>query len=98
MDIGKLIFALVMFLVPTAIIIAAVVDYNKLTPEQRAAREKEFKEKYAVPADYVKTDTPVQCPYCGSTQIQMVPRRWTIMMGLFTNKVDRICLRCKKKF
>ena len=98
MDDGKLIFGLVMFLVPVVIIIAAVVNYNKTTPEQRAAREKELKAKYAVSPDYQKADTPIQCPYCNSTQIQMVPRRWTPVMGLFTNKVDRICLRCKKKF
>lgn len=42
--------------------------------------------------------TEVKCPKCGSTQIQMVQRKWTPIMGIFTNKVDRICMNCKHKF
>ena len=38
------------------------------------------------------------CPRCGSTQIQIVPRKWSVMTGLLTNKVDRVCLNCKNKF
>ena len=40
----------------------------------------------------------VRCPHCGSTQIQVVPRKWSIMTGLLTNKVDRVCMNCKHKF
>ncbi len=40
----------------------------------------------------------VSCPKCGSTHIQAVPRRWTVFSGLLTNKVDRVCLKCKHKF
>lgn len=40
----------------------------------------------------------VKCPKCGSTQIQMVQRKWTPIMGIFTNKVDRVCMNCKHKF
>ncbi len=39
-----------------------------------------------------------KCPRCGSTQIQAVPRKWSLMTGLLTNKVDRVCLNCKNKF
>ena len=42
--------------------------------------------------------SPVKCPKCGSTQIQMVQRKWTPIMGIFTNKVDRVCMNCKHKF
>lgn len=42
--------------------------------------------------------SPVKCPKCGSTQIQMVPRKWSFVMGILTNKVDRVCMNCKKKF
>lgn len=42
--------------------------------------------------------TEVKCPKCGSTQIQMVPRKWSLGMGLLTNKVDRVCMNCKHKF
>ena len=40
----------------------------------------------------------VKCPKCGSTQIQMVPRKWSFMTGFLTNKVDRVCMNCKHKF
>ena len=40
----------------------------------------------------------VKCPKCGSSQIQAVPRKWSVMTGILTNKVDRVCLNCKHKF
>lgn len=40
----------------------------------------------------------VKCPRCGSTQIQMVTRKWGLFSGIFTNKVDRVCVKCKHKF
>lgn len=40
----------------------------------------------------------VHCPACGSTQIQMVPRKWSLLAGFATNKVDRVCINCKKRF
>lgn len=43
-------------------------------------------------------DTTVKCPKCGSTQIQMVPRKWSLATGFLTNKVDRVCMNCKCKF
>lgn len=42
-------------------------------------------------------NTP-HCPYCGSTSIQLVPKKWSILTGFLTNKVDRYCVNCKKKF
>lgn len=50
------------------------------------------------------TNTPkkisgqVICPYCGSTQIQLVGKKWSVTTGFLTNKVDRVCVNCKKKF
>jgi hypothetical protein len=40
----------------------------------------------------------VKCPSCGSSQIQLIQRKWNILFGFFTNKVDRVCLNCKCKF
>lgn len=40
----------------------------------------------------------VRCPRCGSTQIQMVPRKFSILTGFATNRLDRVCVRCKHKF
>ncbi|MEA5012904.1 MAG: hypothetical protein VB100_14420 [Angelakisella sp.] len=41
---------------------------------------------------------PVSCPKCGSTQIQLVNKKWSLMTGFLTNKVDRVCVNCKTKF
>lgn len=40
----------------------------------------------------------IKCPKCGSTNIQLVKRKWTPIMGFMTNKVDRVCVNCKHKF
>lgn len=40
----------------------------------------------------------VKCPICGSTQIQVVNRKWSIWTGILTNKVNRVCINCKHKF
>ena len=40
----------------------------------------------------------VRCPRCNSTQIQMVPRKFSLLTGFATNRVDRMCVRCKKRF
>lgn len=40
----------------------------------------------------------VTCPRCNSTQIQLVQRKWSLLTGFLTNKVDRVCLSCKHKF
>lgn len=53
-----------------------------------------------VKPDAFQSPTPsqVKCPYCGSTQIQLVPRKWSLLMGIMTNKVDRTCLNCQRTF
>jgi hypothetical protein len=43
-------------------------------------------------------DGVVKCPECGSTQIQIVNRKWSLLTGFLTNKVDRVCVRCKNRF
>lgn len=40
----------------------------------------------------------VSCPRCGSSQIQLLRKKWSIFAGLFTTKVDRYCVNCKYKF
>lgn len=47
--------------------------------------------------EFIDTDI-VSCPKCGSTHIQVVTRKWSILTGIFTNKIDRVCLKCKYKF
>lgn len=45
-----------------------------------------------------KQKNEVVCPFCGSTQIQIVNKKWDLMTGLFTNKTLRVCVKCNKKF
>lgn len=39
-----------------------------------------------------------KCPKCHSSNIQLVPRKWSIWTGFRTNKVDRVCVNCKHRF
>ena len=45
----------------------------------------------------VNTDITL-CPKCGSTNIQIVPRKWSIFTGILTNATDRVCVSCKHKW
>ena len=38
------------------------------------------------------------CPKCGHDKFQMVPRKWSLLAGFMTNKVDKVCERCKTRF
>lgn len=40
----------------------------------------------------------IRCPHCGHDKFQMVARKWSLLTGFLTNKVDRVCERCKKRF
>ncbi len=39
-----------------------------------------------------------KCPKCGSSNFDMVKRNWSATTGFMTNKVDRVCRVCKKRF
>lgn len=39
-----------------------------------------------------------KCPRCHSSNIQLVPRKWSIWTGYRTNSVSRICVNCKHRF
>jgi len=50
-------------------------------------------------SDYDKSNLQLpRCPHCGGVNIQLVKRRWSFWTGFLTNKVDRYCVNCKKKF
>lgn len=46
----------------------------------------------------VKSNRPLKCPKCGSQNIQIVRRKWTLLAGFATNKVDRVCANCLYKW
>lgn len=62
------------------------------------AAKKELR-KY-VPEAFAETQTvpKVQCPYCFSTEIQLVPKKFSILTGFATNSYNRVCVRCQRKF
>ncbi len=45
-----------------------------------------------------KSIPKVQCPYCFSTQVQMVPKKFSLLTGILTNGYNRVCVRCQRKF
>lgn len=62
-------------------------------------KAKEILRTYVPGAFEYPSETPkVQCPYCFSTEVQLVPRKYSLLTGFATNKFDRVCLRCKRKF
>lgn len=44
-----------------------------------------------------KASTGPVCPKCGSTEFTPVRRKWSLMTGILTNKVDLICNKCGTK-
>ncbi len=38
-----------------------------------------------------------KCPHCGSTNIQLLRKKWSVLTGFLTNKVERYCVNCGKK-
>ena len=62
---------------------AAKKELRKYVPDA-------FKEVQSVPK--------VQCPYCFSTEVQLVPKKFSLLTGIMTNGFNRVCVRCQRKF
>lgn len=54
--------------------------------------------KKRIQEEYDRNFNAPRCPKCGCAEFQMVPRKWSLFTGFATNKVDRVCVRCKTKF
>lgn len=86
-------------------IIGMIRDRTPLDPETSELLANIIIETKQIPKEFNGTieiklqpsNTP-KCPKCGSTQIQMVTRKWSLLTGFMTNKVDRVCVNCKHKF
>lgn len=76
--------------------IYSVIWSKKHSEEAKASRER--MEKVLEEQKHPTCDGEVYCPKCNSTQIQMVPRKWSPLTGFLTNKVDRVCVNCKTRF
>lgn len=44
------------------------------------------------------SETTVKCPYCGCTDIKIVPQKFSLLTGFATNKLERVCAKCMRKF
>lgn len=74
-----------------------IIKNTKLIPPNYDSSQRE---KYRVEINNIEkqeSNTP-KCPTCGSTNIQVVTRKWSLLTGFMTNKVDRVCINCKHKF
>lgn len=40
----------------------------------------------------------IRCPKCFSTEFQLVPKKFSILTGFATNKYDRVCNYCGKRW
>lgn len=68
--------------------------WNKSQEERRKRQQQKQAEEQAR-LDAINNP---RCPKCGSTAIQMVPRKFSFLTGFATNKVDRVCVNCKHKW
>ena len=61
--------------------------------------ERQLKE--VCPSSPLLKTTPskqIRCPRCFSQQFQLMPRKFSLLTGFATNKFDRVCVMCKKRF
>lgn len=65
-------------------------EFNQQMFDKREEEDKEF-------WNNMEKGTVEKCPYCGSTNLQLVRKKWSLLTGFFTNKVDRYCVNCKRK-
>lgn len=68
-----------------------IIEYNLKMAQFRNQIEEQKSAK-------VSNNDAVKCPKCGSTNIQIVSRKWSLLTGFMTNKNDRVCVNCKHKF
>lgn len=73
----------------------SMIELKKNDPIQYELVMNTFRQKVI---EQEKNDNMVKCPRCGSSNIQLVAKRWSILTGFFTSKVNRFCVNCKTKF
>lgn len=61
--------------------------------------ERQLKEVYPNSPLFQSNTTPqIRCPRCFSTEFQLVPRKFSLLTGFATNRYDRVCNKCGKRF
>ena len=79
-----------------------LIQEFKAPPESECGLDKvkEILRTY-VPDAFVypkKKESVVRCPRCFSTDFQLVPKKFSLLTGFATNRVDRVCVKCMKRF
>lgn len=91
------------YLYSDTVVTTALYDFDTPIATIKAKNLEEAEEKFSH-TNPDKAQSPnarpmqTKCPNCGSTDIQLVPRKWSLFAGIATNKVDRICTNCMHKF
>lgn len=78
------------------VFIAAMMKLKAEDPIEYQLKMSQF--KATITQQQTTEEKNVKCPKCGSTNIQIVPRKWSLLTGFLTNKTDRVCVNCKHKF
>ncbi len=80
-------------------------DENGDCDEAKEVLRREYKPDAFIESEKCTIDKPDalwiaegKCPRCHSSNIQLVPRKFSIWTGFRTNKVDRMCVNCKHRF
>lgn len=71
-----------------------IIEYNQKLSQFKIQHE----QKKIAQKQHQSESSKTHCPKCNSTNIQAVTRKWSLLTGFMTNKVDRICINCKHKF
>lgn len=80
-------------------LLEAMIALKESDPIEYQLKMSQFKANIAQQESAkVSNKNTVKCPKCGSTNIQIVPRKWSLLTGFMTNKTDRVCVNCKNKF
>jgi DNA-directed RNA polymerase subunit M/transcription elongation factor TFIIS len=70
-------------------------DYNKIKNDEVEKWRQDFQDSKKPKLD---ENGKVMCPKCGSSNIQVLNKKWSATTGFMTNKVDRVCINCKNRF
>ena len=76
----------------------AMIELKKNDIIEYQTKISQFRSQAKADGCYDEPKPKVCCPKCGSTQIQIVPRKFSFLTGFATNKTDRVCVNCKYKW
>ena len=79
-------------------LLEAMIDLHDKDVIEYELKMSQFRSQAKADGCYDKPKPKVCCPKCGSTQIQIVPRKFSFLTGFATNKTDRVCVNCKYKW